>query len=300
MSRWFRFYDDVINDPKILKLPEGTRWAWVAILCIASKNNGELPSLDDIAFMLRATRKRTCTIIDALVAAELLDKTGNGYVPHNWDRRQFKQEDKGDGKKDSYVYFIGHDWSSPALKIGFSKNPWARITELQTAHHEKLSVLAAFRCKSHSEVDLHDVLTTYRRQGEWFALPEKICVAVRSSSERSATYEVLVADLREMLRSTTTETEQSQNTEQKKDAAIAAPVPDSDEVQFFRRGKQVCGDSAGGMLRKLLKAKGDNIPLARAAVEQASQKSDPREYIGAIIRGRGNSPEDLRARGEAW
>jgi hypothetical protein len=32
----------------------------------------------------------------------------------------------------------------------------------------------------------------------------------------------------------------------------------------------------------------------------AVQKSNPREYIGAIIRGRGSTVEDLRARGEAW
>ena len=50
----------------------------------------------------------------------------------------------------------------------------------------------------------------------------------------------------------------------------------------------------------LLDAKGGSIPLARAAVEQASTKEDPREYLGAIIRGRGGGVEDLRARGEAW
>lgn len=68
----------------------------------------------------------------------------------------------------------------------------------------------------------------------------------------------------------------------KKDAADAAPDP---EVELFRRGREVLGKGAGGLVSKLLAAKQKNISLARAAIEQASTKSDPREYIGAVIRG---------------
>jgi uncharacterized protein YdaU (DUF1376 family) len=69
----------------------------------------------------------------------------------------------------------------------------------------------------------------------------------------------------------------------KKDAADAAPDP---EVELFRRGREVLGKQSGGLISKLLAAKQKNVPLARAAIEQASTKSDPREYIGAIIRGK--------------
>jgi hypothetical protein len=47
----------------------------------------------------------------------------------------------------------------------------------------------------------------------------------------------------------------------------------------------VLGKQAGGLISKLLAAKQKNIALARAAIEQASTKSDPREYIGRIISG---------------
>ncbi|WGR74322.1 MULTISPECIES: hypothetical protein [unclassified Bradyrhizobium] len=67
-------------------------------------------------------------------------------------------------------------------------------------------------------------------------------------------------------------------------------APDADashspEAELFRRGREVLGKQAGGLITKLLAAKQKNIPLARAAIEQASTKSDPREYIGAVIRG---------------
>jgi uncharacterized protein YdaU (DUF1376 family) len=68
----------------------------------------------------------------------------------------------------------------------------------------------------------------------------------------------------------------------KEDAADAAPDPEKD---LFDRGKQVLGKQAGGLISKLLAAKQKNIALARAAIEQASTKSDPREYVGRIING---------------
>jgi hypothetical protein len=68
-------------------------------------------------------------------------------------------------------------------------------------------------------------------------------------------------------------------------AAPQKEPPTSAETDLFRRGREVLGSSAGGLIARLLKAKGGNVALARAALEQASTKSDPREYVGAIIRG---------------
>ena len=73
----------------------------------------------------------------------------------------------------------------------------------------------------------------------------------------------------------------------------------NEEQELYERGKEILGETSGGLITKLVQAKGGNIHLARAAIETAATKQNKREYVGAIIRGR-NSPEDLRARGEAW
>jgi hypothetical protein len=70
----------------------------------------------------------------------------------------------------------------------------------------------------------------------------------------------------------------------RKNAADAAPTR-TEEADLFHRGKEVLGDSAGGLIKNLIKAKAGNIALARAAIETASTKQDPREYIAACIRG---------------
>lgn len=57
------------------------------------------------------------------------------------------------------------------------------------------------------------------------------------------------------------------------------------ERELFARGKAVLGSNAGGQVAKLLKAKGGNIALARAAIETASTKHNAREYVARLIRG---------------
>lgn len=70
---------------------------------------------------------------------------------------------------------------------------------------------------------------------------------------------------------------------EKKDAAT--PPLGNPEKELFDRGKSVLGQAAGGLIAKLLKAKNGSIALARAAIEQASEKQNPREYIGRILNG---------------
>jgi hypothetical protein len=92
MTQWFRFYGDAINDPKILKLPEVTRWRWVAVLSAASKCQGLIPAADDLALMLRITMQQTIELITVLERAKLIDKTETGFTPHNWNGRQYKSD----------------------------------------------------------------------------------------------------------------------------------------------------------------------------------------------------------------
>ncbi|WP_316219320.1 hypothetical protein [Bradyrhizobium sp. SZCCHNR2026] len=99
MSRWFRMYDDVINDPKVMRLPEAVRWQWVALLCCASKNGGRLPPADDLAFLLRLDLERLASVLETLQAAGLLDQDEEGIAPHNWNGRQFASDSSSDRVK---------------------------------------------------------------------------------------------------------------------------------------------------------------------------------------------------------
>ena len=88
--KWFRFYTEVLDDPKVQRLSPHLFKAWVNLLCIASKGDGKLPSYDDLAFMLRMSVQDVASHVDDLILAGLIDLDGKGgRRPHNWEVRQY-------------------------------------------------------------------------------------------------------------------------------------------------------------------------------------------------------------------
>ena len=91
MSRWFRMYCDVLDDPKVQKLPAPLFKSWVNLLCLAGRNDGKLPPADDIAFALRIGDDVTRDMLRDLTDRGLIDDA-DGLAPHNWSERQFKSD----------------------------------------------------------------------------------------------------------------------------------------------------------------------------------------------------------------
>lgn len=97
MSRWFRFYDDALDDEKVQLLPDSHFRAWVNLLCLASKNEGVLPPLEAIAFRLRKPVEEVSAILNEFYRRQLLDHVELpdapiSYSPHNWKKRQYKTD----------------------------------------------------------------------------------------------------------------------------------------------------------------------------------------------------------------
>ncbi len=212
MSRWFRVYDDMVDDPKVQRLAPDLFKALINLWCLTSKAGGVLPCAEDIAFKLRIKSERVTQIISALHDAGLIETDETGLRPHNWDSRQFKSDVSNE------------------------------------------------RVKRHRNAKRNVTLTV-----------------------------------------TETPPDTESDTERKKDAPpAAAPLLSmSDEMQCFARAETLFGKKSGGFVVNLVRAKGGNYSLALAALATASTKQNPREYIGAIIKG-ADPPDDARARGDAW
>ena len=98
MTRWFRLYDDVLNDPKVQRLSGESFKFWINMLCIASKNGGVLPSIEDMAFALRVSNDVCTSLIDELKTCGLIDGSKR-LVPHGWEKRQYKSDTSTDRVK---------------------------------------------------------------------------------------------------------------------------------------------------------------------------------------------------------
>lgn len=96
-NRWFRMYDEILEDPKVQKLPDDLFKAWVNCLALASRHGGTLPSVPDIAFAFRMPENAVITLLDRLSNATLIDRVNGGpngwrYAPHSWAKRQYKSD----------------------------------------------------------------------------------------------------------------------------------------------------------------------------------------------------------------
>jgi hypothetical protein len=96
MSRWFRFYDCALDDPKVQKLPAELFKVWVNLLCVASRNDGHLPSVEDLSFMLRSDAETISRVLNELRRVGLIDESEQGLTPHNWSTRQYQSDNSAE------------------------------------------------------------------------------------------------------------------------------------------------------------------------------------------------------------
>ena len=97
MSRWFRLYDELLDDPKVQMLPPELFKTWVNLLAVASRNDGTLPAVTQLAFSLRVSPTDMQSRLDDLILAGLLDIRDDGRIePHNWKIRQWKSDDSAE------------------------------------------------------------------------------------------------------------------------------------------------------------------------------------------------------------
>jgi hypothetical protein len=90
MNRWFRMYDEALDDPKVQQLDPRLFRHWFNALCLANRHRGVLPDLKSCAFAFRRAEEEITQIFGLLVDAGLLDRNRDGtYSPHNWSGRQY-------------------------------------------------------------------------------------------------------------------------------------------------------------------------------------------------------------------
>lgn len=92
MSRWFRFYADAMRNPKVGRLTDKEFRLWVELLSVAAENDGLIPCLEDLKHMLKRRLDHLSTGVDRLISIGLIDRLDGCYVPHDWNKSQYKSD----------------------------------------------------------------------------------------------------------------------------------------------------------------------------------------------------------------
>ena len=93
--KWFRFYSDALENPKVQRLPGDLFKTWINLLCLANKQDdrGQLPSVEDMAFALRLPVETMAAQLVDLIDRGLIEAGDDGHRPHQWGQWQRKSDD---------------------------------------------------------------------------------------------------------------------------------------------------------------------------------------------------------------
>lgn len=95
--QWFRLYDEMMDDPKVLSLSFESRWYYICLLSCASRQprRGDLPDMKAISIHLRTSKPKAEKIVREFIGLGFIDATttGSPLRIHGWDGRQFKSDD---------------------------------------------------------------------------------------------------------------------------------------------------------------------------------------------------------------
>lgn len=261
---WFRLYAEFATDPVVQHLSFDDQRHFIVLLCFKCSGllDREFSSpqqrMDVIRKALGLDGKAWEEMRARLSAVGLID---DDLQPLNWSKRQYEQDrDPATPKKQGYIYFIGG--KSGDVKIGYSRNPWARLTDIGYETKTKgLKVLATVRTESTSEISIHHLLAKLRKNGEWFAREPVIADAIGAAASGAIKTEdelirfirsygssyvaddvvIDVADDVELRTDTDTETDTESESESERSArrraktARASRLPDDFELTPERR-----------------------------------------------------------------
>jgi hypothetical protein len=93
--RWFRVYNEVIDDPKIHKMNAKIFKTFIFMMCFASEceQNGKIPCTSrEISVRIRTRHDTVKATIEKLIDLQILANDSNGYKFLNWEKRQFKSD----------------------------------------------------------------------------------------------------------------------------------------------------------------------------------------------------------------
>lgn len=266
MSRWFRLYDEMLDDPKMQRLPPATFKAVINLWCLASKNGGKLPCFDDIAFGLRMEHDAAVTLLDELVAVGLLDHDDAGLRPHNWDSRQYVSDSSAERVK-------RHREKRKALGL---QSQWTAPKSLRKAVYER-DGFACVYCGSEDGLSLDHRTPEIRGGDHSVGNLATACMACNGAKRDMTEEEFRERNADEtFLKRHRTEQNTEQNRADKKETRARRAWPFEEFWKLFPN--KVGKGAAEKAFRKVEKSQSVDFPFLLEALRRYAAKNDDRPW----------------------
>lgn len=183
-----------ITDSTVWGEPDSTRLVWITMLAMTDQHGHINASVPGLAHRARVPIGDCEAALRTFLSPDPYSRTAEydgrrievidgGWRLLNYQKyREFGNPVKGGLDAEGYVYFIGIP-NGEKIKIGFSKNPWARLDALRTTE-PGLDILATERGTRQGEKDRHNEFKAERLDGEWFRASPSLLSLVLALSRR--------------------------------------------------------------------------------------------------------------------
>ena len=150
---WIKIHRRVMRNPEWVSLSDAEKGRLVCIWLLGADKDGLVPADPEII-------KKICYLDDI---PDLSTLRRLQFITENGPSHE--TEDNDNLESPGKIYFIEYDGS---IKIGFSKNPWARLNALKTAMPNDPKLLGHFDGTKEKEQELHRLFEGERINREWY------------------------------------------------------------------------------------------------------------------------------------
>lgn len=192
MGGFSKLFSSILESTVWLESPE-TKVVWITMIALADRFgnvDASVPGLAGRAGVSIKQCKEALRIFlspdphsrTAIMAGRRIEEVDGGWRLINYEKYRGMQGDgepapelDESGRSSVKVYFIQ---CGRAIKIGSSRNPWARLTQLKTGMPEAPRLLGHFNAPMSREKELHKQFAAHRINGEWFRDCDEIRAAI--------------------------------------------------------------------------------------------------------------------------
>jgi len=181
MNGFTKLYSGIINS-SIWEEDTATRIVWITFLAMADSDGNVIGDPRRLAKAANVSYKDYLSALEKLTSPDLFSKTpdkeGRRIEPiqGGWNLINYKKyrEKRGHNvaslEMEGYVYYVNY---GEKVKIGFSKNPWARLSDLRVAI-PGAQLISTEKGTLQLEKDRHFQFREYRLEGEWFSYRDEL------------------------------------------------------------------------------------------------------------------------------
>lgn len=173
-----------------------TRIVWVTMMALADQHGRVLASVPGLAHTARVPIEAVRAALEIFLSPDpdsrtpdfegrRIEKVEGGWRLLNYARhRETGKPVRASLDMAGYVYYAGEP-TGDRVKIGFSKNPWARINDLRVTN-PGLEILATESATMQTEKDRHHEFASARLEGEWFKFTPSLKSLIANLMDRDS------------------------------------------------------------------------------------------------------------------